>query len=64
METVQYITEKQLAEMLSCHIKTVRNYRYKGMPAHCLGGMIRYEFEQAIHWLKEYGKTTNRNVGN
>lgn len=54
----EFLTVKQVAELLQCSVRTVNELRAKnGLPCVKLGRLVRFSKEQVQAWLAEKQKT-------
>lgn len=59
----ELLTEKQLIAKLSPIERPINRLwiyrlRKKGLPVIKVGGFIRYDYDDVVKWLKNYGKDT------
>lgn len=50
------LTKKELAEKLNVSVPTVDRLLKDGIPRIYIRGAVRFDFEEAVAWLKENGK--------
>jgi len=59
--SVRYLTEKQVAKMLSCAVSTLRNQRHqgRGIPYSKFGRSVRYNLQDVITYMESRRIGTN-----
>lgn len=59
--TTEYITPRQLAELLGVPLGTVRDWHRRGVapPHYKIGGLIRYRPAEVEQWLAERHRPGN-----
>jgi hypothetical protein len=60
------MNEKEVAEMLSCSLQTLRNDRSKGigLPYVKLGRLVRYSLNDVIEYVENHKILTAQKCGN
>jgi len=56
MEKPIYVTEKEVAEITTRSINTLRNDRFlkRGLPYHKVGRLVRYELSEIYTWMQAH----------
>ncbi|MBL1228017.1 helix-turn-helix domain-containing protein [Enterococcus sp. BWB1-3] len=52
----QYVSKKQLAELLDVSEKSVMRLREQGLPYFSFGKIVRYNLNDVQEWMRNYNK--------
>ena len=50
------LKKKELADKLKISVPMVDKLMREGLPRIKIGKSVRFEYEEVVRWLKEYGK--------
>lgn len=60
-DTGEYLTTQDLAELLDVRVKTLHNWRYKGVGPRFVkqGGVVRYHRDAIVQWRERHEVITH-----